>query len=109
PNHQPLSLHDALPILLKATVITNVIPARNIITLNSFIMACFPIFSKLGIIESRKLIGREIANTIKSSWEKIIIPDNKNTNIEILMLMRNKKKTVPKHVVVFVIVELLLS
>src|SRR5699024_10666709 len=95
--------------ILKATVITNVIPARNIITINSFIMACFPIFSKLGIIESRKLIGRKIANTIKRSWEKIIIPDKKYTDIAISMLKRNKKQTVPKRVVVFVIVKFLLS
>src|SRR5699024_6344226 len=95
--------------ILKGTGITNVIPARNIITLNSFIMACFPIFSKLGLIASRKLIGSKIANTIKSSWEKIMIPDNKNTNIDIPMLKRNKKKTVRKRGVVFVIVKFLLS
>src|SRR5699024_2339371 len=95
--------------ILKATVMINVIPARSIITLNNFIIACFPMFSKVGIMDNKKLISRNIEKIINRICKKIIIPDKRNTNMEIPILNRNKKKTIPKRVVVFVIVKFLLS
>src|SRR5699024_4809937 len=95
--------------MLKAIVIINVIPARSIITLNNFIIACFPMFSKVGIMDNKKLIGKNIAQIINRICEKIIVPDRRNTKMEIPILNRNKKKTIPKRVVVFVMVKFLLS
>lgn len=45
---------------------------------------------------------------IKSTCEKIMIPVNRNTNMEIPILKTNRKKTVPKRLMVFVMVRLVL-
>ena len=46
---------------------------------------------------------------IKSTCEKIIIPVSRNTKMEIPILNRNRKKTVPKRLMVFVMVRLVFS
>ena len=62
----------------------SVIPARVIMVLNTLTIACFARFSWLGIMESRKLIGKNIAKIIKSIWLNNIMPVSKNTNIDIV-------------------------
>src|SRR5699024_5612099 len=95
--------------MLKAIVIINVIPARSIITLKNFIIACFPMFSKVGIMESKKLMVKNIARIINKIREKIIMPYRRNTKTAIPILNRNNKYTIPKRAVVFVMVKFLLS
>ena len=46
---------------------------------------------------------------IKSTCEKIIIPVSRNTKTEIPILKINRKKTVPKRLMVFVMVRLVFS
>ena len=46
---------------------------------------------------------------IKSTCEKIIIPVSRNTKTEIPILNMNRKKTVPKRLMVFVMVRLVFS
>ena len=46
---------------------------------------------------------------IKSTCEKIIIPVSRNTKMEIPILNMNRKKTVPKRLMVFVMVRLVFS
>ena len=46
---------------------------------------------------------------IKSTCEKIIIPVSRNTKTEIPILNINRKKTVPKRLMVFVMVRLVFS
>ena len=46
---------------------------------------------------------------IKSTCEKIIIPVSRNTKMEIPILKINRKKTVPKRLMVFVMVRLVFS
>ena len=94
--------------ILNAVVIINVIPARVKMVLKSFVMARFDIPSNDGIMLKIKLTGRNIALMIKSTCEKIMIPVNRNTNMEIPILKTNRKKTVPKRLMVFVMVRLVL-
>lgn len=95
--------------ILKATVMIKVMPARAMIVLNNFVMARLPIPSKLGIILSKKLTGRNMAKMINKTCEKIMIPVNKKTKIEIPILKRNKKNTVPNREIVLIMVKLVLS
>ena len=87
----------------------SVIPARVIMVLNTLTIACFAMLSWLGIIESKKLIGRNIAKIIKSIWLNNIMPVSKNTNIVIPKLKNKRKNTIPKRFTTCGIVRLLLS
>ena len=87
---------------LKAVVMIKVIPARNMMILKSFIKADFPILVKVGNIDNRKLIGKNIAYRINKTCEKIMIPVSKKIKIEIPILNKKRKKTVPNRVVVLV-------
>jgi len=77
--------------------------------LNTLTIACFARFSWLGIIERRKLIGKNIEKIIKSIWLNNIMPVSKNTNIVIPKLKNNRKNTMPKRFTTCGIVRLLLS
>ena len=48
-------------------------------------------------MESRKLIGKNIAKIIKSIWLNNIMPVSKNTNIVIPKLKNKRKNTIPKR------------
>ena len=60
-------------------------------------------------MESKKLIGKNIAKIIKSIWLNIIMPVSKNTTIVIPRLKNKRKNTIPKRLMTCGIVRLLLS
>ena len=60
-------------------------------------------------MESKKLIGKNIAKIIKSIWLNNIMPVSKNTNIVIPKLKNKRKNTIPKRFTTCGIVRLLLS
>ena len=86
-----------------------VIPALVIMVLNTRTIACFAMFSYVGIMESRKLIGRNMAKMINSIWENIIMPVSRKTNIVIPRLKISRKNTIPRRLMTCGIVRLSLS
>lgn len=94
--------------MLNVIVIMSVIFVCVIMVLNIFMIVCFVMFLQFGIMESRKLIGKNIVKIIKSIWLNNIIFVSKNINIVILRLKNKRKNIIFKWFIICGIVRLLL-